>query len=191
MCHRLFRGAIALIADVLGREFFGSGIFGAQRFAVWATAISGSIGFALVTAEGGHLRPHSRQVAAQGARAHIDRIADLVSAIDLHRPGLVYAYDFVQSAYRLGERGMAIPIKVWPIQLILPWMFFSSAVRHIMFFLLAALRPVPKEELLYWFGCCCLALIALLMCYARAWCWCWRWPPPTFMYSWPTARSNS
>ena len=49
--------ALALIADVLARELLGNGIFGAQRFAVWATAIAGLVGFALVTSEAGHLRP--------------------------------------------------------------------------------------------------------------------------------------
>ena len=57
--------SIALMADVLGREFFGNGIFGAQRLAVWTTAIAGLVGFALVTAEAGHLRP--RFLALQSA----------------------------------------------------------------------------------------------------------------------------
>ena len=43
---------------------------------------------------------------------------------------------------------MAIPIKVWPIQLILPWMFFSSALRHLVFAGFPELRPAPKEEAL-------------------------------------------
>ncbi len=138
--------AVALIADVLGRELFGSGIFGAQRFAVWATAISGLVGFALVSSEGGHLRP---QFADKWLPAwldpYIDRIADVVSVLIFLGLG-VYAYEFVKSAYNLGERGMAIPIKTWPIQLILPWMFFSSALRHAFFAIWPALRPVPKGE---------------------------------------------
>jgi hypothetical protein len=40
---------------------------------------------------------------------------------------------------------MAIPILVWPIQLILPWMFFSSALRHLVFAAFPALKPAPKE----------------------------------------------
>jgi hypothetical protein len=47
----------------------------------------------------------------------------------------------------MGDRGMAIPIKVWPIQLILPWMFFSSAIRHLVFVAYPALRPEPKGEM--------------------------------------------
>ncbi len=74
--------AIALIADVLGREIFGSGIFGAQRFAVWATAISGLIGFALVTSEAGHLRPQfADKWLPRWLDPHIDRIADVVSVV--------------------------------------------------------------------------------------------------------------
>lgn len=139
--------ALALIADVLGREFFGSGIFGAQRFAVWATAIAGLVGFALVTSEGGHLRPQFMDRWLPAAfEPHIDRVADLLSALIFIGLGW-YAYDFVKSAYTLGERGMAIPIKTWPIQMILPWMFFSSAVRHMIFAAFPPLRPVPQGEM--------------------------------------------
>ena len=82
--------AVALMADVLGREFFGNGIFGAQRLAVWTTAIAGLVGFALVTAEGGHLRPRFMDGwLPKSAEPYIGRIGELVSAIDLHRAGLV------------------------------------------------------------------------------------------------------
>ena len=57
-----------------------------------------------------------------------------------------YAVKFVQSSAALGERGMAIPILVWPIQLVLPWMFFSSALRHLAFAAWPELRPVPRSE---------------------------------------------
>ena len=138
--------AIALMADVLAREFFGNGIFGAQRFAVWTTAIAGLLGFALVTAENGHLRPQfADKWLPRALDPHMDRIGDMLSAAICIFLGW-YAVGFVQSSAALGERGMAIPIKVWPIQLILPWMFFSSALRHIAFAAFPALRPAPKGE---------------------------------------------
>lgn len=148
VCVVAFCGtALALMADVLAREFFGNGIFGAQRFAVWSNAIAGLLGFALVTAERGHLRPQFADGLVPKALApHVDRIGDLLSAVIC----LVltwYAVRFVQSSAALGERGMAIPILVWPIQLVLPWMFFSSALRHIAFAIWPALRPVPRSEL--------------------------------------------
>ena len=52
----------------------------------------------------------------------------------------------VSRSAQLGERGLAIPILVWPIQIILPWMFFSSAVRHLIFAVWMDLRPEPKGE---------------------------------------------
>ena len=125
--------ALALIADVLARELLGNGIFGAQRFAVWATAIAGLVGFALVTSEAGHLRPQfADKWLPRALDPYMDRIGDAVSALICIGLGY-YATDFVLNSIRLGERGMAIPIKVWPIQLILPWMFFSSALRHLVF----------------------------------------------------------
>jgi len=138
--------SVALMADVLGREFFGNGIVGAQRLAVWTTAIAGLVGFALVTAEAGHLRPRFLDgLLPKAAEPQIDRIADLISAAICIFLGW-YAVQFVQSSAALGERGMAIPIVVWPIQLILPWMFFSSALRHLCFAGWPALKPEPKQE---------------------------------------------
>jgi TRAP-type C4-dicarboxylate transport system permease small subunit len=138
--------ALALMADVLAREFFGNGIFGAQRFAVWTTAIAGLLGFALVTAENGHLRPQfADKWLPRALDPHMDRIGDVLSMLICVALGW-YAVGFVQSSAALGERGMAIPIKVWPIQLVLPWMFFSSALRHAAFAIWPALRPAPKGE---------------------------------------------
>ena len=147
VCVLAFTGtAVALMADVLAREVFGNGLFGAQRFAVWANAIAGLLGFALVTAERGHLRPQfADALVPKSLEPHIERIGELVSALICL--GLAwYAVEFVLSSARLGERGMAIPILVWPIQLVLPWMFASSALRHIAFATWPELRPVPRSE---------------------------------------------
>ena len=76
---------------------------------------------------------------------HMDRIAELISMAICLFLGW-YAIGFVQSSMALGERGMAIPIKVWPIQTVLIWMFFSSAFRHATFAIWPALRPEAKGE---------------------------------------------
>jgi C4-dicarboxylate transporter, DctQ subunit len=133
--------ALALTADVLGRELFGNGIYGAQKFAVYCTAVAGMTGFALVVAKGGHLRPKflDRLVPLR-FDAQFNRICDLASAaicIFL----AVYALQFVISSYRLGERGLALNILVWPIQSIIPYVLFSSALRYILFAIAPANRP--------------------------------------------------
>ncbi len=148
VCVIAFAGtALALMADVLAREFFGNGIFGAQRFAVWTNAVAGLLGFAIVTAERGHLRPQFLDGLLPKALApHIDRIGELLSAV-ICLALTWYAVRFVQSSAALGERGMAIPILLWPIQLVLPWMFFSSALRHLAYAAWPVLRPEPRSEM--------------------------------------------
>lgn len=147
VCVIAFTGtALALMADVLAREVFGNGLFGAQRFAVWANAIAGLLGFALVTAERGHLRPQfADALLPKSLEPHVERIGEVVSALICLGMGW-YAIEFVLSSARLGERGMAIPILVWPIQLVLPWMFLSSALRHLAFAAWPVLRPAPRSE---------------------------------------------
>lgn len=138
--------ACALTADVLARELFGNGLFGAQRVAVWTTAVAGLLGFAMVTAERGHLRPQFADgLLPKVFEPHIERIAEILSAVICVVLG-VYAAEFVRSSAELGERGMAIPILVWPIQIILPWMFLSSAFRHVVYAVWPQLRPAPRGE---------------------------------------------
>jgi C4-dicarboxylate transporter DctQ subunit len=148
ICVVAFAGtALALMADVIAREVFGDGIFGAQRFAVWSNAIAGLLGFALVTAERGHLRPQfADALVPKALEPHVERIGEVLSAL-ICLALAWYSYQFVLSSAKLGERGMAIPILVWPIQVVLPWMFFSSALRHLAFAGWPELRPAPRSEI--------------------------------------------
>lgn len=147
VCVIAFAGtALALMADVLAREFFGNGIFGAQRFAVWTNAVAGLLGFAIVTAERGHLRPQFLDgLLPKALTPHIERFGEFLSMLICLWLAW-FAFQFVQSSAKLGERGMAIPILVWPIQTVLVWMFLSSALRHMAYGIWPALRPEPRAE---------------------------------------------
>lgn len=136
--------ALALTADVIGREVFGNGIYGAQKFAVYCTAVAGMTGFALVVAKGGHLRPKffDRLVPKQ-FDALANRVADLTAAAICIFLG-IYALQFVYSSYALQERGLGLNILVWPIQAIIPYVMLSSALRYLLFALLPANRPVEE-----------------------------------------------
>ena len=46
---------------------------------------------------------------------------------------------------RLGETDQLFFAKLWPIQLVLPYIFFSSAIRYLSFAAYPALRPVEDE----------------------------------------------
>lgn len=138
---------LVLMADVVGRELWGHGLFGAQRIAVWATAVTGLVGFGLITAESGHLRPRFADGwLPQRAEPVVGRVADIISACICVFLG-IYAIEFVRSSHALGERGVGIEILLWPLQLILPWMFLSSAFRYICFAAKPALKPAQKTEL--------------------------------------------
>lgn len=136
--------ALALTADVIGRELFGNGVYGAQKFAVYCTAVAGMTGFALVVAKGGHLRPKFLdRLVPKRFDAQFNRICDLAAAAICIFLG-IYALQFVISSYQLGERGLALNILVWPIQSIIPYVLFSSALRYILFALLPANRPAEE-----------------------------------------------
>ena len=136
--------ALALTADVIGREIFGDGVYGAQKFAVYCTAVAGMTGFALVVAKGGHLRPKFfDRIVPQRFEVQANRLADLTAAAICIFLG-VYALQFVYSSYVLQERGLGLNILVWPIQSIIPYVLLSSALRYILFALLPANRPVEE-----------------------------------------------
>jgi TRAP-type C4-dicarboxylate transport system permease small subunit len=137
--------ATALFADMLARELLGNGLWGAQRIAVYAMVFAAMLGFAVTT----HLNRHlSIEAAARLMPARlgplVDRLGDLVAAaICLFLAG--WSLHFVLASYANEERGVALDILVWPIQLILPWAFASAALRHVVFAAWPDLKPAPEE----------------------------------------------
>lgn len=138
--------AVALISDVLARELFGNGLFGAQKFAVFCTAVAGLLGFAVVVHSGGHLRVQAIDrlfpTEWHGAMA---RIGDVISAAICLFFG-IYAIEFVRSSIKLGESDMVLEIPVWPIQLVLPYLFLMSAARYALYAAFPAIRPAEKDH---------------------------------------------
>ena len=135
----------SLLADVLARELFGNGIFAAQRVAVYATAIAGLLGYPIVVGTGGHIRPSVLdKVVPERWSGSMNRFADITSAAIC----LGFAYYcalYVESARELGERQMVLNNLVWPLQTVLPWLFFSAALRYLAFAACPALRPKEEE----------------------------------------------
>lgn len=140
-CSGLLVVATALFLDVLAREVFGQGIFGAQKVAVYSDAIAGLLGFAVVVHAGGHLRISAVDQLFPGPwHAYIARLGDFISC------GLcvflgIFAARYVLSTMRLGEKDLLFYAKLWPMQVVLPYIFFSSAIRYLSFAAFPALRP--------------------------------------------------
>ena len=142
-----FAGVAALILfDVLGREFFNKGLFGAQKYAVYATVVAGFLGLVLATATGRHLKAEvARPLTPPGWDAVVERLSDLVSAAMFIVLGVV-ALIYVSETFAADERAAVLYIPIWPMQLVLPYAFFSCALRHLVFAAFPALRPDGNAE---------------------------------------------
>ncbi|QCI65350.1 TRAP transporter small permease [Phreatobacter stygius] len=137
--------AAILFADVVGRELFGQGLFGALRAAVYATAIAGLIGFGLCTAAGAHMRVNLLdKLLPARLEPSIERIADGLSFV-ICAAFAYWSVLYVLQTYAQNEQALSLGVPVWPFQVVLPWMFISAGIRYLIFALLPVLRPVEQE----------------------------------------------
>lgn len=137
--------ASMLFADVMAREFFGNGIFAAQKIAVYATAVAGMLGFAVVVGVHGHLRPKIVDKAfPESWNPVMDRLGDLVSAGICVFMGCIAA-GFAYTSFEVGEVGMVLLNKLWWMQAIIPYAFFSSALRFLVYAMVPSTRPAGEE----------------------------------------------
>lgn len=135
--------AALLLGDVMAREFFGVSIWGAQKIAVFASIIAGMVGFAIADAQNAHMRP----TFADGLLPFpwTNRLSDFVAAAIYVAFGW-YACVFVSETYAFNEQAAVLYVPVWPVQLVLPYAFFSAALRHGIFFFKPELKPAPRGE---------------------------------------------
>ena len=143
-CGALALVVVALLADVVAREVLGSGLFGVQRFAVYSNAIAGLLGFAIVVHTGGHLRVSVVEWAFPAAWQHaMARMGDAVSALLCVLLGYL-AVLYVGSSYTLGETDSVFNVKIWSLQLVIPYLFATSALRYACYAVFPDLRPEEK-----------------------------------------------
>lgn len=144
-CAGLALVVLALLADFVARELFGNGLFGAQRFSVYANAIASLLGFAIVVHTGGHLRISLLDQAFPSSwHAAMRRLGDAISAT-LCVILLYFAFRFVKSTFVIGDTDAVFHIRIWPIQAVLPYIFFSAALRYACYAAFPALRPEERE----------------------------------------------
>lgn len=131
----------SLTADLLGRELFGMGIFGAQRAAVHLTFVAGMLGFVLATGSGQHLRIKATDhLLPSNWAPWIERLGSVLSAVIL---GVLawHALGFTMQTRGVGQMSVTLGIPVWPIQAVMVYAFLSAGLRHILFAFLPDLQP--------------------------------------------------
>lgn len=146
--------ALVLILDVIGREGLfpllkamgmrhtgPTGVYGAQKLAVFALAIATYSGIGVATATASHLVPRVGFAAMPAAwNAVMDRLADLVTGLFLLGVAW-YGFEFVRSSMATGLRAPMLQWPMWPFQAAIPLGFVSAALRYCCFARWPALRP--------------------------------------------------
>lgn len=134
----------ALAADVIGREVFGHGVFGAVKFSVYALIYCAMAGFGIATASGSHLRPKLLDkvlpLAWRPMAVRLGQFASVAILLLLAWAGLT----FVQQAWALQERDVTLNVLIWPVQLALPLGFVLSALRHLCWGVFSDLLPAES-----------------------------------------------
>ena len=135
--------AALLLGEIVAREIFATSIWGSQKMAVFAAIVAGFLGLSLATAANAHLRP---QFADNWWPAHwrdgVARFGDFLSAFLFAAMGVVAAL-YISDTFANGDRAAVLYWPLWPIQLVLPYAFFSSALRHFVFAAWPNLKPRP------------------------------------------------
>ena len=136
--------AALLLADVVGRELFNYPIWGAQKIAVFGSIFAGIFGLSIAVANNRHLRANvaDRLLPFKW----VDRFGDLVSALIFAMLGW-YAVEFVNESITFRDRVEVLNIPLWPFQLVFPYAFLASALRHFVFFMQPECKPEPQGEM--------------------------------------------
>lgn len=132
---------LVIIADVFSRKITGIGIAGAPRIGVFAMIATAFVSFGLASDTRRHLRP---KFADTWLPAHWD--AAITRAQELLTAAFCLAFavvgvGVVMETYELGEATRMLRIPVWPMQALIPLVFFVATIRHGIFGLIPELRP--------------------------------------------------
>lgn len=137
--------AILLLADVVGRELFSQGIFGAQRVAVYCTIVAGNFGLALAAAAGAHIRPRFADGwVPQAWGARLDRVADVITGTVFVAVAF-FATRLVQESFDFETVSPVIDWKIWPVQAVIPLGYVLAAAHYFVFAAYPALRPRQEQ----------------------------------------------
>ena len=138
--------AAVIFADVLMREFTGSGLSWARQIGVYANVVVTIIGIGLASDGGAHLRPRFADRWLPAAwDPWLVRLGEVLTAAFCLAFAWV-AFTVVRETYELDERSIVLRLMVWPVQSVLPAAFAIAALRHACYGFWPALRPAERGE---------------------------------------------
>lgn len=132
--------AALLLAQIAARELLTTSIDGGTTVAVLSAIVAGSLGMVIATGENAHLRPTFADTVLPGKWA--ERMGDVISA-SLHLFLAYFAFQFVAQSREFNDLAALIRVPLWPIQLVFPYMFLSSAFKHLIFAWQPEWKPRP------------------------------------------------
>jgi TRAP-type C4-dicarboxylate transport system permease small subunit len=133
--------ALALIADVLAREFRGAGLLGAPQVGLIGLTVVAMFGFGLAAQTGGQLRVRFLDgVFPRRWDRVVFRVADLVSAAMLGLMATLCAA-MAWEAVTLKDVSSVLRWPIWPVQSAIALAFALNAARYLLFAAFPDLRP--------------------------------------------------
>jgi len=134
----------AVLADVIGREIFDQGLWGSQKFAVYAAVTAGFLGIGIATHAGMHIRPRfADNWFPTSFEPALKRIAPAVTAF-LFFVFAWYAYEFVKESFEYKQLTPVLDWPMWMIQIVLPYAFLSNGIRNLIYALQPELTPTTQ-----------------------------------------------
>ena len=139
-----------LLADIIGRELFSTSIYGAQKMVVQLTMIAAFMGLTLATGQGSHMRAEAADaLVPKRWSTQADRFGYVLNAV-LYGALAAISFKFMMETRHYGMRIPVLGWQMWPVQLVLPIAFSSSALKSLAFAAFPALAPkreivIPEE----------------------------------------------
>jgi TRAP-type C4-dicarboxylate transport system permease small subunit len=129
--------------DILGRELLSGGKIWATPIAVYANVFIAFIGMGVASAGGAHLRPRFMDgLAPKAWHGALDRIGDFGFALFALGAALL-CWRMLRETIELQETDPVLQWQVWPFQIILVVAFGIAVLRHSLYGVFPALRPLP------------------------------------------------
>ena len=136
---------LVIMGDVFSRKLTGLGIIGAPRIAVFAMIITALVSFGLASDKRRHLRPKfADDWLPESWEPLVVRLQELMTAA-FCLVFAVVAVGVVAETYALEETSRMLRIPVWPMQALIPLVFFIAAVRHGIYGVFLDLRPTIED----------------------------------------------